>query len=63
MQTVGAQWLLVDPPNAPALVSLVPVSNALPLMLWALRWSWPSKLAPCARTLRKYMIVAIELAF
>jgi MFS family permease len=36
MQTVGAQWLLVDAPNAAALVSLVQVANSLPLMLLAL---------------------------
>src|SRR5437899_4137014 len=36
MQTVGAQWLLVDAPNAAALVSLVAVANSLPVMLLAL---------------------------
>jgi MFS family permease len=36
MQTVGAQWLLVDEPNAAALVSLVQVATTLPLMLLAL---------------------------
>jgi MFS family permease len=36
MQTVGAQWLLVDAPNAAALVSLVQVANTLPVMLLAL---------------------------
>jgi MFS family permease len=36
MQTVGAQWLLVDAPNAAALVSLVQAANALPVMLLAL---------------------------
>jgi predicted MFS family arabinose efflux permease len=36
MQTVGAQWLLVDVPNAAALVSLVQVVNTLPIMLLAL---------------------------
>ena len=35
-QTVGAQWLLVDAPNAAALVSLVQVVTTLPLMLLAL---------------------------
>ena len=34
--TVGAQWLLVDSPNAAALVSLVQVANTLPVMLLAL---------------------------
>ena len=36
MQTVGAQWLLVDQPNAAALVSLVQAANTLPVMLLAL---------------------------
>jgi MFS family permease len=36
MQTVGAQWLLVDAPNAATLVSLVQAANSLPLMLLAL---------------------------
>src|SRR5438105_7900196 len=36
MQTVGAQWLLVDAPNAAALVPLVAVANSLPVMLLAL---------------------------
>ena len=36
MQTVGAQWLLVDEPNAAALVSLVQAANTLPMMLLAL---------------------------
>ena len=30
MQTVGAQWLLVDSPNAPTLVSLVQARFLLP---------------------------------
>ena len=36
MQTVGAQWLLIDAPNAAALVSLVQVVTTLPMMLLAL---------------------------
>ena len=36
MQTVGAQWLLVDAPNAAALVSLVQAATTLPVMLFAL---------------------------
>jgi MFS family permease len=36
MQTVGAQWLLLDAPNAAALVSLVQTANTLPVMLLAL---------------------------
>src|SRR3712207_241536 len=36
MQTVGAQWLLIDEPNAPTLVSLVQTASLLPMMLLAL---------------------------
>jgi MFS family permease len=36
MQTVGAQWLVVHAPNAPALVSMVQAANFLPVMLLAL---------------------------
>jgi MFS family permease len=36
MQTVGAQWLLVDEPNAATLVSLVQAAMTLPVMLLAL---------------------------
>ena len=36
MHTVGAQWLLVDAPNAAALVALVQAATTLPMMLLAL---------------------------
>jgi MFS family permease len=36
MQTVGAQWLLVDEPNAPTLVALVQTATAAPVVLLAL---------------------------
>src|SRR4029453_13139742 len=36
IQTVGAQWLVVDAPNAATLVSLVQAANTLPVMLLAL---------------------------
>jgi MFS family permease len=36
MQTVGAQWLLVDAPNAATLVALVQAATTLPAMLLAL---------------------------
>jgi MFS family permease len=36
MQTVGAQWLLVDKPNAATLVSLVQTAGTLPVVLLAL---------------------------
>lgn len=36
MQTLGAQWLLVDAPNAAAVVALVQAANTLPVMLLAL---------------------------
>jgi MFS family permease len=35
MQSVGAQWLVVDAPNAPVLVSLVQAASTLPVMLLA----------------------------
>ena len=35
-QTVGAQWLVVDDPNAPTILALVQTANALPMMLLAL---------------------------
>jgi MFS family permease len=35
MQTVGAQWLLVDRPNAATLVSLVQTAMMLPMLLFA----------------------------
>src|SRR6266566_6824546 len=35
MQTVGAQWLLINQPNAPILVSLVQVMDTLPEVLLA----------------------------
>jgi MFS family permease len=36
MQIIGAQWLLVDEPNAAVLVALVQVASTLPVMLLAL---------------------------
>jgi MFS family permease len=36
MQTVGAQWLLVDEPDAAALVALVQTASTLPIVLLAL---------------------------
>lgn len=36
MQTVGAQWMLVDDPQAAVLVPLVQTATALPVMLLAL---------------------------
>ena len=36
MQTVGAQWLLIDEPDAAALVSLVQTASLLPMLLLAL---------------------------
>ena len=36
MQTVGAQWLLVDEPNATTLVALVQTMSMLPVLLLAL---------------------------
>jgi hypothetical protein len=42
MQTVGAQWLLVDPPNSAALVSLVPAASALAGLLVVLSAGVPA---------------------
>ncbi|PZG00756.1 MFS transporter [Micromonospora deserti] len=36
MQTVGAQWLLIDEPNAATLVALVQTASLLPVLLLAL---------------------------
>ena len=36
MQTVGAQWLLIDAPNAAAVVALVQAANTVPVMLLAM---------------------------
>jgi MFS family permease len=36
MQTVGAQWILVETPNSAALVALVQVATTLPMLLFAL---------------------------
>lgn len=36
MQTLGAQWLLVETPNAAAVVALVQVATTLPMMMLAL---------------------------
>src|SRR5215208_1646911 len=36
MQTIGAQWLVVDGPNAATVVALVPAATTLPMMLLAL---------------------------
>src|SRR5690349_25132935 len=36
MQTVGAQWLLVDQPSAETLVAMVQVASMLPVLLLAL---------------------------
>lgn len=36
MQTVGAQWILVETPNSTALVALVQVATTLPMLLFAL---------------------------
>lgn len=42
MQTVGAQWMLVDDPQAAVLVPLVQTATALPVMLLALpAGCWP----------------------
>lgn len=48
MQTLGAQWLLVDAPNAAAVVALVQVANTLPVMLLAMQPGvLPEPRSPC----------------
>lgn len=43
MQTVGAQWMLVDDPRAAVLVPLVQTATTLPVMLLALpSGCWPT---------------------
>jgi MFS family permease len=56
MQTVGAQWLLVDEPNAATLVSLVQTAAMLPVLMLAL----PAGVL--ADTFdRRRMLIAIQL--
>src|SRR3954449_3982637 len=56
MQTVGAQWLLVDQPNAPTLVSLVQTASMLPVLLLAL----PAGVL--ADTFdRRHLLIAVQL--
>src|SRR3712207_5763338 len=57
MQTVGAQWLLIDEPNAPTLVSLVQTASLLPIMLLAL----PAGVLADSFD-RRRLLVAIQLA-
>jgi MFS family permease len=57
MQTVGAQWLLVDEPNAATLVALVQTAGMLPVLLLAL----PS--GTLADTFdRRRLLLAVQLA-
>ena len=55
MQTVGAQWLLVDEPNAAALVSLVQAAGTLPMMLLALPGGVLAELSIIRRMHRNYV--------
>jgi MFS family permease len=56
MQTVGAQWLLVEEPNAATLVSLVQTASMLPILLLAL----PS--GALADTFdRRRMLIAVQV--
>src|SRR3979411_1966822 len=61
MLNAGAQWLVVDAPNAAALVSLVQAASTLPVMLLALpRGVLAGPLGrPCLlRTVQAYFLVA-----
>jgi hypothetical protein len=43
MQTVGAQWLLVEEPGADTLVAMVQVAAMLPMLCWRCRpGRWPT---------------------
>ena len=42
-QTVGAQWLFVNDPNAATIVTLVQTASTLPMMLLALPASWQTR--------------------
>jgi len=57
MQTVGAQWLLVDDPNASTLVSLVQTAGLLPMLLLAL----PAGVLADAFD-RRRLLVGVQLA-
>ena len=57
MQTVGAQWLLVDEPNASTLVSLVQTAGLLPMLLLAL----PAGVLADAFD-RRRLLVGVQLA-
>ncbi|MEV6066503.1 MFS transporter [Nocardia sp. NPDC052001] len=54
MQTVGAQWILVDQPNAATLVSLVQTATTLPVMLLSI----PSGVLADLVDRRRLLIVA-----
>jgi MFS family permease len=56
MQTVGAQWLLVDEPNAATLVSLVQTAMMLPILLLAV----PAGVLADSLD-RRRMLIAVQL--
>jgi MFS family permease len=58
MQTVGAQWLLVDAPNAAALVALVQAAITAPMMLLAL----PSGVLADSLD-RRWMLITVQAYF
>jgi MFS family permease len=59
MQTVGAQWLLVDEPNATTLVALVQTMGMLPVLLLAL----PSGVIADSFDRRRWLILVQSCTF
>ena len=58
MQTLGAQWRLVEAPNAAALVALVQVANTVPVMLLAM----PAGVLADAFD-RRWLLFAVQIYF
>jgi MFS family permease len=59
MQTVGAQWLLVDEPNASTLVALVQTMSMLPVLLLAL----PAGVVADSFDRRRWLVLVHVCAF
>ena len=58
MQTLGAQWLLLDSPNAAAVVALVQVANTLPVMLLAMPAGVPADSFD-----KRWLLFAVQVYF
>ena len=59
MQTVGAQWLLVDEPNATTLVALVQTLSMLPVLVLAL----PSGVVADSFDRRRWLVIVQSCSF